>query len=274
MHGWASALLAARSYLFLAVFYLNTALFLILGSWLLFAPRSWAMAGLQAHGRASVWWMRIICGTKMRVLGRDKLPPGPVIVAAKHQSAWDTFTLVFLMRDPAMIMKSELMSIPLYGWFSRKFEMIPIERERGAAALRHMAKEARMRAADNREIVIFPEGTRRPPGAPPAYKPGILLLYEELKLPVCPVALNSGVCWPRHSLMRYPGTITVEFLDPIPPGLPRNEFLDRLIAAIEPATERLVKEARNELAARGYETAAPSPDRPREEAAGQLRPRP
>jgi 1-acyl-sn-glycerol-3-phosphate acyltransferase len=239
---------------FLVLFYVSTALFLVFGSWLLICPRSWAMAGLKAHGRFSVGLLRVICGTQMEVRGAEKLPPGPVIVASKHQAAWDTFALVFLMRDPALIMKNELMSIPFYGWFSRKFEMIPIKRELGAAAMRQMAKEARKRAADRREIVIFPEGTRQLPGTAPAYKPGILLLYEGLKLPVCPVALNSGVCWPRHSLMRYPGTITVEFLDPIPADLPRDEFMQRLAGAIEPATDRLVAEARAELRAKGYAT--------------------
>ncbi len=256
MRGWGRAVLAARSLLFLIVFYVNSALFLILGSWLLLGPRSWAMAGLKAHGRASVWWLRILCGTRMAVIGRDKLPPGPVIVAAKHQAAWETFALVFLMRDPAMIMKNELMSIPLYGWFSRKFEMIPVKRELGPAALRLMVKEARKRAAQRREIVIFPEGTRRAPGAAPDYKPGVLLLYEDLKVPVCPVALNSGVCWPRHSFLRFPGTITVEFLDTLPPGLPRREFMERLEAAIEPASARLADAAAAELAAKGYDAAA------------------
>jgi 1-acyl-sn-glycerol-3-phosphate acyltransferase len=248
----ARAVIAFRSGVYLAAFYISSALFLVLGSWLLLGPRSWAMAGLKAHGRASVLLLRVICGTRMAVRGQEKLPPGPVIVASKHQAAWDTFALTFVMRDPALIMKAELMSIPLYGWFSRKFEMIPIRRELGGAAMRAMVKEARTRVEDRREIVIFPEGTRTMPDAPPDYKPGILLLYEALKLPVCPVALNSGVCWPRRSRLRYPGTITVEFLDPIPAGLPRAEMMARLEAAIEPATARLVAEARAELAAKGY----------------------
>ena len=167
------------------------------------------MAGLAAHGRATVWLLRVFCGTKMEVRGGEKLLKGPVIVAAKHQSAWDTFALISLMRDPALVMKAELLSIPLYGWFCRKFEHIPIKRELGPSALRQMVREARSRAAEGREIVLFPEGTRRMPGAEPSYKPGILLLYQDLNLPVCPLALNSGLCWPRVSILRYPGTITV-----------------------------------------------------------------
>src|SRR5271167_3610185 len=155
MRAPAKIALYLRSALFYPVLYINWALFLVLGSWLLLGPRRWAMAGLAAHGRATVWLLGIICGTKMEVRGHEKLLPGPVIVAAKHQAAWDTFGLISLMRDPALVMKAELLSIPLYGWFCRKFELIPIQRELGPAALRKMVREARIRAAQGREILIF-----------------------------------------------------------------------------------------------------------------------
>jgi 1-acyl-sn-glycerol-3-phosphate acyltransferase len=229
----------ARSLIFYVVFYVNTAVFLIFGSPLLLGPRRWAMAGLAAHAHASIWWMRMICGTRVEVRGRENLPEGAAIIASKHQSAWDTFGLIPLTRDPAMIMKQELLSLPLYGWFSRKFEMIPVRRDLGPTALRQMAREAAKRAAQGRDIVIFPEGTRRPPGAPPAYRPGVILLYEALGIPCVPVALNSGYFWPRHSIMRRPGTIVVEFLPAIPPGLPRTEFMTLLQDRIETATARL-----------------------------------
>lgn len=261
MRAWTSALLYLRSALFYPVLYINWAVFLILGSWLLLGPRRWAMTGLAAHGRATVWLLRVICGTKMEVRSHEKLLPGPVIVAAKHQAAWDTFALISLMRDPALVMKAELLSIPLYGAFCRKFELIPIQRELGPAALRQMAREARSRAAEGREILIFPEGTRKSPGAPPDYKPGIIFLYQDLKLPVCPLALNSGAFWPRHSFLRYPGTIVVEFLDPIPPGLPRHEFMNRLESAIETASGKLLAEASKELTEMGFEPPIPSANR-------------
>lgn len=241
-----------RSLLFVAVFYINTALFLLIGSPLLLGPRRWAMAGLKAHALSSIWWMRIIVGTRLEVRGRENLPEGAALIASKHQSAWDTFGLIPLTRDPAMVMKKELLSLPLYGWFSRKFEMIPIQRELGPAALRRMAFEAATRAAQGRDIVIFPEGTRRAPGAPPAYKPGLALLYNTLNIPCVPVALNSGLFWPRRSLLRRPGTIIVEFLPAIPPGLPRKEFMERLQTQIEDATNRLLTEsvtARSKMAA-------------------------
>ncbi len=236
-------MLRLRSLLFYAAFYLNTALFLIVGSPLLLGPRSAAMAGLRAHARASLFLLRLICGTRMSVRGAEKLPPGPVIVAAKHQAAWDTFALVPLFRDPALVMKNELMSIPLYGWFSRKFGMIPVQRETRASALRAMLKAAKDRAADGREIIIFPEGTRRPPGAPPRYLPGVVMLYEALNIPCVPLALNSGLFWPRHSILRYPGTIAVEILDPIPPGLDRRSFARLMEERIETATAALIEEA-------------------------------
>jgi 1-acyl-sn-glycerol-3-phosphate acyltransferase len=198
------------------------------------------MAGLSAHAHATLWWMRVICGTKVEVRGRDKLPPGAALIAAKHQSAWDTVGLIPLMRDPAMILKQELLSIPLYGWFCRKFEMIPVQRDLRGTALRQMVRDARARAAQGRDIVIFPEGTRRAPGAAPDYKPGVLMLYDQLGIPCVPVALNSGLFWPTGSTMRYPGTIVVEFLDPIPPGMPRREFSALLQERIETATARLV----------------------------------
>ena len=240
-----------RSALFYPILYINWALFLILGSWLLLAPRSWAMAALALHGDVTVFLLRVICGTKMEVRGHEKLLPGPVIVAAKHQAAWDTFAIISLMRDPAMVMKAELLSVPIYGRFCRKFELIPVQRELGPAALRQMVREARDRVAQNREIVIFPEGTRKIPGAAPDYKPGIAFLYQDLKIPVCPLALNSGMFWPRRSFLRYPGTIVVEFLDPIPPGLSRQEFMEKLQSAIEPASNELCKEAHTELEKRG-----------------------
>ncbi len=245
--------LYARSLLFYPILYVTWAVFLILGSWLLLCPRRWAMAGLAAHGDTTVFLLRAICGTRMEVRGREKLLQGPVIVAAKHQSAWDTFALISLMRDPALVMKAELLSVPLYGRFCRKFELIPVQRDLGPAALRQMSREARSRAAEGREILIFPEGTRKNPGDAPDYKPGVALLYQDLNVPVCPVALNSGMCWPRRSFLRYPGTIVAKFLDPIPPGLPRQEFMERLQSVIEVASNRLCLEARRELESLGFD---------------------
>lgn len=233
----------ARSLLFAVAFYLGTALFLLVGSPLLLGPRNWAMAGLRAHAVTMLWLLRWIAGTRMEVRGMEKLPAGACLVAAKHQSAWDTFALVPLFRDPAIVLKAELASIPFYGWFCRKFEHILVRRDRAAVALKAMIADAKLRAAQGRQVVIFPEGTRRPPGAEPDYKPGVVALYESLDLPCIPLALNSGLYWPRRSLMRFPGTIVVEVLDPIPPGLERARFRTELLERIETATARLITEA-------------------------------
>jgi 1-acyl-sn-glycerol-3-phosphate acyltransferase len=228
-----------RSLIFLVVFYVSTAVILILGSPLLLGTRRMAMAGLKFHAITSLWWLKVICGTRVEIRGREKLPAGPALIASKHQSAWDTFGLVPFLRDPAIVMKEELLKLPVYGWFSRKFEMIPIRRESGPSALRLMARESAARIAQGRDVLIFPEGTRRAPGAPPAYQPGIALLYGELGVPCVPVALNSGLFWPRRSILRRPGTIVVEFQEPIPAGLPRREFIRLLEERIETATARL-----------------------------------
>jgi len=234
----------ARSLLFSLFFYVTTALYVLLGSPLLFMPRRWAMAALKLHCRTELWLLKHIVGLDYEVRGLDKLPKGPYLVASKHQSAWETFALIPLFRDPSLLMKRELFWIPFHGWFSYKFGMIPVDREAGPTALRRMLHAAEKRIKDGREIIIFPEGTRRPPGAPPAYKTGIVLLYNALKVPCVPVALNSGFFWARRSVTRKSGTIVVEFLDPIPPGLPKAEFLSRLERAIETASNRLLAEAK------------------------------
>jgi 1-acyl-sn-glycerol-3-phosphate acyltransferase len=236
-------LVIVRSFVFAVVYYIVTALFLLLGSWLLFAPRLWAMKGLALHAATATWLLDKICGTKLEVRGRENLPAEACLVVSKHQSMWDTFALIPLLHDPAIVLKDELKYIPLYGWFCVKFEHILVKRDRAAVALKAMLKDAKDRAAEGRHILIFPEGTRSAPGAAPDYKPGYVALYESLGLPAVPLALNSGLFWPRRSNLRYPGTIVVEFLAPLPPGLPRAEFRRRIEAALEEASGRLIAEA-------------------------------
>jgi len=237
------ALVAVRSIIYTIVFYIVTALYVVLGSWLLFGPRSWAMKGLELHGRTCVWLLRVICGTKLEVRGAENKPEGGYLVVSKHQSAWDSFGLVPLFKDPAIVLKDELKWIPFYGWFCVKFEHILVKREKASVALKAMIADAKQRISIGREVVIFPEGTRTVPGAPPDYKPGYVALYEALGVPAVPLALNTGLFWPRRSFMRYPGTMIVEFLPALPPGLPRAEFRRRVESALETATGRLIGEA-------------------------------
>jgi 1-acyl-sn-glycerol-3-phosphate acyltransferase len=232
-----------RSIIFAVLFYLTTTIFVVLGLPLLLGPRRWAMAGLRLHAQACLWLLRVIVGIGIEVRGLEKLPPPPFLIAAKHQSAWDTFALLPLFKDPALVMKAELGLIPVYGWFAHKFEHIMVKRSRAAVALKTMIVDAKARVAENREVLIFPEGTRSAPGAAPVYKPGFVALYEGLNIPCVPLALNSGLYWPRRQFIRYPGTVVVEILDALPPGMPRRLFKAEVEARIESASQRLIAEA-------------------------------
>ena len=237
-------MIIVRSVVFNILFYLNLVLFLLLGSEFLLLPRKWAIRALQTWARSSIWLLRVVAGTRMEVRGRENIPVGAALVAGKHQSLWETFAILPLLDDPAMVLKRELTYIPFFGWFSLKFRMIAVERGSGSAALRQLLSEAVDRIAAGRQVVIMPEGTRRAPGDAPDYKPGAAALYGKLDVPCVPFALNSGLFWPRRKFLRYPGTIILEFLPAIPPGLPRRDFQERLQSVIETATSALVAEAR------------------------------
>lgn len=233
-----------RSLLFNVLFYVNLILFLVLGSPFFFTPRIWSIRALQVWARSSLWLLRVVAGIGMELRGREHIPQGPALIAGKHQSFWETFAILPWLDDPAMVLKKELVYIPWFGWFARKFRMIAVERSAGSAALRNLVRQAEACIADGRQVVIMPEGTRRAPDDPPAYKPGAAALYATLGVPCVPFALNSGLFWPRRKFLRYPGTIVLEFLPPIPPGLPRKAFQAALEGAIEPATRSLVAEGR------------------------------
>jgi 1-acyl-sn-glycerol-3-phosphate acyltransferase len=231
---------ALRSTLFNAAFYLNLVLFMLIFSPLFLAPRKAAMWALKVWSVTAIDLLELIAGTRLEVRGREHIPRGAALIAAKHQSLFETFALLPLLDDPAIVLKRELMQIPLFGWFARKFEMIAVDRGARATALRRLIASARRAVAEERQVLIFPEGTRRAPGAPPVYRPGAVALYVNLGVPCVPVALNSGLFWPRRKFMRYPGTIVFEFLPAIPPGLPKEAFARALEAAIESKTADLL----------------------------------
>jgi 1-acyl-sn-glycerol-3-phosphate acyltransferase len=233
-----------RSLLFNVLFYVNLILFLVLGSPFFFTPRIWSIRALQVWARSSLWLLRVVAGIGMELRGREHIPHGPALIAGKHQSFWETFAILPWLDDPAMVLKKELVYIPWFGWFAYKFRMIAVERSAGSAALRNLVRQAEACIGAGRQVVIMPEGTRRAPDDPPAYKPGAAALYATLGVPCVPFALNSGLFWPRRKFLRYPGTIVLEFLPPIPPGLPRKAFQTALEGAIEPATQALVAEGR------------------------------
>ena len=233
-----------RSIAFNVLFYLNTALHLLIGLPTFFMPYHGIIAVARSWGRTNLALLRLVVGIEYEVRGRDKIPQGAAIVAVKHQSAWETFALVPLFDNPVFILKRELQWIPIFGWLTIKGRMIPVDSGGGSQALIAMAERARIELADGRQLLIFPEGTRRPAGAEPRYKFGVAHLYATEGVPCVPVALNSGLFWPRRSIRMRPGTVVVELLAPIQPGLSKNVFFKRLQHDIETATARLIAEAK------------------------------
>lgn len=210
---------------------------------LLVMPRRWAQVGAVVWTHGLMVLAAAIVGLRYEVRGREHLPPGPLIVASKHQSAWDTFLFHILLPDPAYVLKRELFFIPLAGWMMYKTGMIGIDRSKGVSALKSMVRGAAAAVADGRQVVIFPEGTRTPPGTHRPYQPGVAMLYQALGVDVVPVALNSGQFWKRRGFLKKPGVIVVEILPPIAQGLDRRAFMAQLHERIETATARLIDEA-------------------------------
>jgi 1-acyl-sn-glycerol-3-phosphate acyltransferase len=201
------------------------------------------LAAAKAWTRTILFLLRTIAGTSVEMRGLENVPKGGLILASKHQSMFETVALFPFVEDLTVVMKRELMLIPIFGWYTARAGMIPVDRSRGSSALRSLVERVRAALGEERRVLIFPEGTRRPPGAEPAYHSGIAHLYRALDAVVVPVALNSGLYWPRRKLLRHPGTIIVEFLPPIRPGLPARSFLETLEGAIETASDRLLVEA-------------------------------
>jgi 1-acyl-sn-glycerol-3-phosphate acyltransferase len=228
-----------RSLLFNLLFFAWTTVMFVLSLPALLLPvgATWALGRIWVHG--VVVLLRLTVGLSHEVRGREHRLEGAALFAAKHQSAWDTLIFALLLDRPAIVLKRELLNVPLFGWYMRKCRMIPVDRKGRAKAIKDMAAAARDRAAAGRPILIFPEGTRVAPGQHRGYQPGVAALYGALGLPVVPVALNSGLFWGRRSFHKRPGRIVVEFLPPIPAGLERRDFMGRLETAIEGAANRL-----------------------------------
>ncbi|HVV94510.1 MAG TPA: lysophospholipid acyltransferase family protein [Hyphomicrobiales bacterium] len=226
--------LAYAGFLILAILFLPTLLF---GRGAVFvAARTWS--------RMTLWLLDRVAGLRLEIRGREHLPAGGCLIASKHQSALETFGVVPDVGDFAFILKRELNWVPVFGWYTSRSGMIGIDRRGGSQTLRRLLDPARRAVREGRRIIIYPEGTRRPVGARPDYKFGANYLYSVLGVPCVPVAVNTGLFWPRRSFRRLPGTAVIEFLEPIPPGLDRRSFATELQNRIETATARLVEEAR------------------------------
>lgn len=240
-------MIALRSLLFQIFLYTTSAIMTIGCLPLLILPRRYAATAVNLWSRLQLWGAANITGITYEIRGAENLPDGPCLIASKHQSMWDTIFWAVGAKDPAIVQKKELTYVPLYGWYTVKSGMISIDRGSGPSAIRKIVRQGRKVIADGRPIMIFPEGSRMAPDTDPQYKPGVAALYTQLDIPCIPVALNSGMFWARRALKRQPGTIIVDILPAIPPGLKRREFMAQLEATIEPATDKLVADARAQI---------------------------
>jgi 1-acyl-sn-glycerol-3-phosphate acyltransferase len=232
----------ARAILFTLYFYLLTGLVSIVAVPLLLAPPLWLMVYGRWWVAASFWGLKYLVGLDYRIEGREHLPSGPFIIAAKHQSAWDTMIYRFAIANMAPVMKRELAYIPVWGWLVKHAGAITVDRGGGAQALKRLISDAKLAKSKGRRILIFPEGTRVSPGEHKSFLPGVAALYANLDLPVVPVAVNSGVYWPRRVLFgQRPGTITLRFLPAIQPGSDRRAFMERLESDIRSASDTLIE---------------------------------
>ncbi|HEY1838009.1 MAG TPA: lysophospholipid acyltransferase family protein [Rhizomicrobium sp.] len=236
-----------RSALFFLWFAIESVVVNILSLPALILPRRVTVHCSRFWSRATLWGLKVFAGITYEVRGPVPKNTG-VLVASKHMSMWDTLALYLILFDPAAVAKRSLLYIPFYGWYIWKAGVISIDREGKASALRKMVADAKAAMAQGRPILIFPEGHRQEPGAAPAYKPGVAGLYTQFAVACVPVALNSGLFW--TGFIKKPGKIVVEFLEAIPPGLKRAQFMRELEIRIETATARLVEEGRESLAAR------------------------
>jgi 1-acyl-sn-glycerol-3-phosphate acyltransferase len=232
-----------RSILFNTAFYLNMIIRMIVLSPIYFVmPRKKAYIIPKNWARSSVWLMEKIVGTTFEIEGMENIPEGSFIFAPKHQSFWDTFALLPYLDDPVYILKQELLWIPIFGWYAKKQRMIPVDRGARGKVMIEVLRRTREELKTSRQLIIYPEGTRRPPGAEPVYKYGIARMYRDLKIPVVPVAMHPGLFWPRRSFKRYPGNFKVRILPPIEPNLDPDVFYARLIAETEKASDELLVE--------------------------------
>ncbi|HEY5817524.1 MAG TPA: 1-acyl-sn-glycerol-3-phosphate acyltransferase [Mesorhizobium sp.] len=207
------------------------------------APRlkAWLVPKFWSH--SSLWLQDRITGSRRQITGLENIPAGSFILAPKHQSFWDVLAFFPYLQDPLYILKRELLWIPFFGWYVMKMRMIPVHRGSRSKALKDVIQATKAEMARNpRQLIIYPEGTRRPPGAEPKYKWGIVELYTHLGIPVVPVAHQAGLYWPRRKFLRYPGTIRARFLKPIEAGLDKEEFMRRLTEETEAACDEILVE--------------------------------
>ncbi len=232
-----------RSLVFVVWLYGSMVLYAVVLSPALLLPHRFAMGVCKAWARCVLFGLRWIVGLKVEFRGLEHRPVGAALIASKHQGMLDVIIPFVVLGDPCLVMKKELAVLPFFGWFALKTDMIVVDREAAAKALKTMVREGRERMADGRPIFIFPEGTRAPIGSVPDYKPGVAALYRDLARPCTPVATNAGLFWPAHGFQRHPGVAVYEFLPPIEADLKRGPFMEELERRIETASDALIQAA-------------------------------
>ena len=229
-----------RSVLFTVVFYVVTLFLFIVMIPTWFMPRKQALFFPIFWSKMAKVMLKLFCGITVRVEGLENLPKeNGYIIASKHQSAMETTIFHRIVPNMFYVLKKELMYLPLAGFYFIKTGCIPIDRKGGTKTMRKMLQGVQKRLSQKMNLVIFPEGTRTAPGTKKLYSPGVAFLYEQCQVPVVPVALNSGFCWPKNKTIKYAGTVTVKFLKPIEPGLPKRVFMDELYQRIETEQDKL-----------------------------------
>jgi len=229
-----------RSFIFNIAWYVNLIVQMLVQTPIyFFLPHHKALGIPRRWAQSNTWLHRYLTGTEIEITGHENIPEGGCIVASKHQSVWEFYGLYAQFRDPCFVLKSELMKIPLFGWYLAKVKQLPIRRGDKGKAMRKMIREAKLAVDGDRQILIFPEGTRKAPDAETDYRYGVTRMYLDLNCPVVPVALTSGLFWPRRKFVRYPGVLRMKILEPIMPGLTSEQFSAELERRIEEGCDEL-----------------------------------
>lgn len=195
---------------------------------------------ISGWARTMLWWARLSCGLKYRVVGKENLPAGPAVILSKHQSAWETLAFQRVFPPAVWVLKRELLKIPFFGWGLAMTSPIAIDRSAGKEALRQVAEQGKDRLAQGFCVAVFPEGTRVEPGSKGKYNVGGAFLAVQAGAPVVPVAHNAGEFWGKNAFLKYPGTITLSIGRAIPTqGVKASALNARVEAWIEAEMERI-----------------------------------
>ncbi len=205
-----------------------------------FIPQKWVIYYWNRFQLpVALWGLKVFGGICIEVRGKQYINQNKALYACKHESALETYVMSTIIVRGVMILKKELTYIPFFGWAQWLYGLIPVDRGAGAKAMKKMLAMAKKRVEQKRPIIIFPEGHRMKPGTTQKYKPGFLFMAQNLDLPIIPVALNSGLFWPRNSIKHFPGKVIIEFMEPMTAGKDKNAFIEELQRKIEQKCDEL-----------------------------------